>query len=194
MFLTCTAPATTLPFGMETLRLHCRIDEDDATQDDVLDVYAWAAVGQGEFETNRAWLDSEWTVTFDEFPMGNTAIVIPKSPCTEIVSVTYEDESYTETAFTDYRFTPSSLQSNGGQLFAELKPIGVWPADANVKITFRAGWPIDKFPKQLVQWILVKVSGKFEQREDLASATRKIAIPFPRHFIDSLLDAYYIPR
>jgi uncharacterized phiE125 gp8 family phage protein len=178
---------------MELLRLHCRIDEDDARDDSVLTLYAWASIRQGEFETNRVWLDSQWTMTVENFPQG--AIVIPKSPCTEVSGIVYVNDAGSESGFAEYSFAPSSQQWDGGRPYAVITPDAAWPEKvAGVTVTFRAGWLAGIFPQDLAQWILVKVAGRYEQREDLASATRKVAIPFPRHFADSLLDTWYLPK
>ena len=178
---------------MELLRLHCHIDEGDSDDDAILTLYSWAAIRQGEFESNRVWLDSGWTGKMDSFPVG--PIEIPKSPCTAISSITYTAGDGTESAFYEYSFSPSSLQWDGGNPYARVYPQSSgWQEGSGVTLTFRAGWSSALFPQDLTQWILVKVAAKFEQREDLASATRKIAIPFPRHFADSLLDAWYLPK
>jgi uncharacterized phiE125 gp8 family phage protein len=192
VILSCTGPAESLPFDMSLLRLHCRIDEDDNSYDSILELYARAAIRQGEFETNRVWQNSRWTGKLNSFPTG--AIMIPKSPCTGVSSIVYVATGGTEMDFSEFFFFPSSLEWGGGMPYAEVRPESGWPQGTDVTVTFQAGWPDDEFPSDMAQWLLVKVAGKFEQREDLASATRKIAIPFPRHFVDSLLDAWYLPR
>jgi uncharacterized phiE125 gp8 family phage protein len=194
VILSCVTPASALPFSMDLLRLQCRIDEDDDRDDPVLTLYAWAAVRQGEFETNRVWLDSGWEMALEQFPGGT--LVIPKTPCTEVTGITYTDSAgdRVQVSTDAYSFRPSPLVWDGGDSYAEIRPAQAWPAGTDVIVEFKAGWPADSFPQDMVQWMLVKVAGKFEQREDLASATRKIAIAFPRHFADSLLDPWYLPR
>lgn len=193
MFLSRTQP-TELPFEFAALKQHCRVDADYANDDVILTMYAWAAIRQGEFESNRVWVESEWTGELISFPL--RVIEIPKSPCTGIVSIEYTDSSGARQSLPDaeYVVSRSSLVSDGGRPYAMLTPVTAWPQGANVDITFKAGWSKDTFPQDLMEWIFVKVSSHYEQREDLASATRKIAIPFHRHFMDSVLDAYYLPR
>lgn len=191
MFLSRTPP-TELPFDFAALRRHCRVTS--SLDDEALKLYAWAAIRQGEFITNRVWAQCEWTGELDTFPAG--IIQIPKSPCTELTRITYKDANLTEHTLdeTAYRFMPSSLEWDGGRPFAGISSLGEWPAGENITITFKAGWPGQSLPEELKNWIFIKVSGKYEQREDLASATRKIAIPFPRNFADGLLDPYYLPK
>lgn len=192
MFLRCTAPAAELPFSLEDLKLHCRVDHDD--DDSILQLYARAAIRQGEFECNRVWQNSVWEGSISTFPSG--PIEIPRSPCTELISIKFVDDAQTlQTLSPDaYDFFPSSLEWDGGRPFAYVAPVSEWPAGSNVTLELRMGWPQDKFPDDLKEWIFIKVSSHYEQREDLASATRKISIEFPRHFASSLLDPYYLPR
>jgi len=195
MFLVRTPP-TTLPFEMAGLKLHCRVDAEEIRDDVILDMYAWAAIKAGEFSSNRVWVESDWTGEIDAFPRGTMPIVIPKSPCTAVSGISYVDAGGVDQVLdtSAYRFLPSSLESDGGRPYASIEPVTEWPSGTTVKVSFSAGWSKDIFPKELVQWTFVKVSSHYEQREDLASATRKIAIAFPRHFVDSLLDRFYLPR
>lgn len=187
------APQINLPFSLEDLKTHCRVDIDYIGDDNILEMYAWAAIGHGEFMSNRVWIDGSWKGILNVFPSGE--ITIPKTPCVSIQKITYIDSKGDIQNFTDYIFYPSSIVPGSGSSYASISPVTEWPLNASkVEISFNAGWPIDSFPQDLMQWIFVKVSSYYEQREDLASATRKIAIEFPRHFVDSLLDKYYLPR
>ncbi|MDL2315647.1 phage gp6-like head-tail connector protein [Desulfovibrio sp. OttesenSCG-928-A18] len=193
MFLTRTQP-TELPFEFAELKQHCRVDADYTDDDAILEMYAWAAIKQGEFSSNRVWVESEWTGELTSFP--RRVIEIPKSPCTEVSSIGFMNAAGARQTVPDseYVVSPSSLVSGGGRPYAMVTPVAAWPQGSNVDITFKAGWAKGSFPRDLMEWVFVKVSSHYEQREDLASATRKIAIAFPRHFVDSLLDAYYLPR
>jgi hypothetical protein len=216
MFLVCTQKASDLPFSMEVLRLHCRIDPDDDRDDAILRNYAWSVIRQGEFATNRIWLDSVWRAELPCFPdsanagcfagyaenwpvfnLAKRSIIIKLTPCTKINSITYKNASDAEVSFAGFAFKSSSLTWDGGRTYAEIElPAGTdaWPVGTDVIIDFRAGWPAAFFPEEFVTWILTKASGHFEQREDLASATRKMAIPMQRSFTDGFLDAYYLPK
>lgn len=192
MFLTRTQKPSALPFELALLKKHCRVST--SLDDAILEFYAWAAIRQGEFDTNRVWVESVWTAELDEFPRG--VIEIPLSPCTGVTSITYIDADG-ETQTLDpagYRVRPSSLEWDGGRPYALIASIGAWPVGSSVCITFKAGWEAQDLPEEMVQWTLIKVSSRYEQREDLASATRKIAIGFPRNFADALLDSYYLPK
>ncbi|MDR1489931.1 MAG: phage head-tail connector protein [Desulfovibrio sp.] len=195
MILSCVEPATILPFDIETLRLHCRLDADDDRDDEVLNLYAWAAIRQAEFTANRVFLSSEWEGKIADFHR-EKEIVIPKSPCTVVKSIIFQDVAGTEQALpnSEYVFTPSSMHWDGGNPYGSVKPITAWPEGVGAIITFVAGWDSDKVPHELVEWTLVTVAGHYEKRESLASATRKVAIPLDRMFWNGLLDAWYLPR
>ena len=192
MFLSAATPPSALPFELEALKSHCRVE--DPAEDAILELYAWAAIRQGEFATNRVWVQTEYKGELDFFPVG--ILEIPRSPCTEIVKITYVDENGVDQELLreSFIFRPSSLEWDGGRAFATIEPVGAWPVGTKVAFVFKSGWKEKTLPKELVQWIFIKVSGKFEQREDIASATRKIAIGFPRNFADALLDNYYMPK
>lgn len=194
MVVTCTRKATTLPFELAMLKQHCRVDSDYTDDDGILEMYAWAAIRQGEFETNRVWVQSQWRL--DSGAPISVAVEIPKSPATALTSVVSIDRQGAEhpVSVDGYRFMPSALDWDGGMPFAVVSPVGGWPEHRSLRFGFDAGWPGEAFPEELVQWLFVKVAGKYEQREDIASASRKLAVPFPRHFADSLLDHYYLPR
>ena len=193
MFLTRTKP-TILPFQIADLKQHCRVDADYTDDDVILKKYAWAAIRSGEFSSNRVWVDSEWTGEMDTFPRGG--FEVPKSPCTDVAGITFVDSHGVGQVLapTAYKFRRSSLEVGSGSVFARVDPVGAWPSGSDVVVSFKAGWPDGELPENLIGWIFVKVSSHYEQREDLASATRKIAIAFPRHFVDASLDEYYIPR
>lgn len=189
------AQPTELPFSLANLKRHCRIDASFTADDEILTMYAWAAVRNGEFITNRVWAGSEWSMTLEEFPLFNV-ISVPRSPCGGVISISYVDDNEIEQAVDPaaYRFTASSFEWDGGLPFGFIRASAGWPSGSNVTVKFMSGWPQGELPEELVQWSFIKISSKYEQREDLASAARKIAIGFPRNFADGLLDPWYLPK
>jgi len=209
-------PAT-LPIPLETIKLHCRVDDDK--DDDVLNIYAWGAIQQGEFLTNRVWSESLFTRTIDKFPRHTfprhmdvitrhtgtidkfprhtDEITITKSPCTKVNKIEYVDPAG-DTQVLDpgkYSFTGTSLEwEKSNRPYAVVSPVTRWPRGRNVTIDFLAGFPAGQLPEDLVQWAIITIAGKFDQRESLASASRKIAVSMPRVFHDGLLDRWYLPR
>lgn len=195
MILTRT-PATELPFTFEDLKRHCRIDASFIADDAILLMYAWAVVRNGEFLTNRIWSECAFTGTIDVRPEVGASITIPKSPCKVLSAITYAngngDENTLETYL--YRLLPSSFEWDGGRPYAKVEVAGEWPLSDRYTFSFKAGWPGTSLPQQMQQWCFVKVSSYYEQKEDLASATRKVVAGLDRSFIDSLLDPYYLPK
>ena len=59
-------------------------------------------------------------------------------------------------------------------------------------LTVRAGYPAERFPEPIRQWMLVRIGTLDEQRESFAvGATLN---EFGRSFVDCLLDPYVVTR
>lgn len=191
-----------LPVRFDVIKRHCRVDSDWTLDDNLIMLYAMAAVRHGESLTGRVWGLSLFEL---ETEANGNKIVLPRSPVLSVSKVSFKGESEEE-LFTDFSFMPSTILPDSNPFrdvgeddpwLAYIESLS-WPS-STLKISFSAGWeePYDPgiqsplaFPEDLAQWIVVKISSHYEQREDLASATRKMAIGFPRDFADSMLDPY----
>ena len=57
-------------------------------------------------------------------------------------------------------------------------------------LTVRAGYPADRFPEPIRQWMLVRIGTLYEQRESFAVGAN--FNQFDRTFVDCLLDPYVV--
>lgn len=175
---------------MALIKQHCRVNFDK--EDALLLLYAQAAVEHGQSLTAKVWGETEFE--FSGFNVGwNGILTLPRSPATEIITILYYDESGQEQEFSDYGFTPSTLfpDTNPSIEVGDRDPwdgilvSGAWPEHPIVR--FKAGWPATEMPEAFVQWALVKIAGKYAQREDISG---KQASQSPPDFVDNLLNPY----
>lgn len=57
-------------------------------------------------------------------------------------------------------------------------------------LTVRAGYPAERFPEPVRQWMLVRIGTLYEQRESFAVGAN--FNQFDRAFVDCLLDPYVV--
>lgn len=177
-----------LPFDLEIIKNHCRIDADFPGDDSLLELYAEALVDRGEALTNRRWRLSEYTMKIEN--PAKDEYEIPITPCNQIIAVEVVRGGTSEIVL-DYAFRPSANIPDGGRAYATIS--GSFIGADSLLIKFIAGWDKDSIPKAFVYWVSLRAASMYEQRETIASATRKIAIELPRTFGDGLLDNWYIP-
>lgn len=186
-----------LPFALADLKVHCRIDAGYTGDDALITRYAWAAIKNGQNITLKTWVQTEYELVIEGEEKTSTGeILLPVSPATEIVSVSYSGAEG-QVVNPEYAFTPSTIipNSNPRLEVSARDPWDAilqceWPGYSALTVTFKAGWPEPDFPEEFIQWLFVKIAGKYEQREDIASASRKMAVEFPADFADNLLNPY----
>ncbi|WP_418217439.1 head-tail connector protein [Bilophila wadsworthia] len=174
-------PPAAEPVTLEMARLHTRAEavEDDA----LLTVLITAARQQGEGVTRRVFGESVWVVETGPltFPFR-----LPLVPCTAVASVTVGGEAVDAGL---YGFTPSGLSPQESPLRAAFIPGPDFPQGETV-LTVRAGYPADRFPEPIRQWMLVRIGTLYEQRESFAVGAN--FNQFDRTFVDCLLDPYVV--
>ena len=88
-----------------------------------------------------------------------------------------------------YGFTPSGLSPQESPLRAAFIPTPDFPQGETV-LTVRAGYPAERFPEPIRQWMLVRIGTLYEQRESFAVGSN--FNEFGRSFVDCLLDPYIV--
>ena len=88
-----------------------------------------------------------------------------------------------------YGFTPSGLSPQESPLRAAFIPGPDFPQGETV-LTVRAGYPAERFPEPIRQWMLVRIGTLYEQRESFAVGSN--FNEFGRSFVDCLLDPYVV--
>ena len=174
-------PPAAEPVTLEMARLHTRAEavEDDA----LLTVLITAARQQGEGVTRRVFGESVWEV--ETGPL-TSPFRLPLVPCMAVESVTVGGEAVDAGL---YGFTPSGLSPQESPLRAAFIPGPDFPQGKTV-LTVRAGYPAERFPEPIRQWMLVRIGTLYEQRESFAVGAN--FNQFDRTFVDCLLDPYVV--
>ena len=87
-----------------------------------------------------------------------------------------------------YGFVPSGVELRE-PIRAVFTPGPDFPQGKTV-LTVRAGYPAERFPEPIRQWMLVRIGTLYEQRESFAVGSN--FNEFGRSFVDCLLDPYVV--
>ena len=175
-------PSAAEPVTLEMARLHTRAEavEDDA----LLRMLITAARVQAEDFTRRVLGESVWEVETGSLA---ESLRLPLVPCTVVESVTVDGETVDAGR---YDFTSSGLSPQESPLRALFTPSPEFPQGVTV-LRVKAGYPADRVPVPILQWMLVRIGTLYEQRESFAVGSS--FNEFGRSFVDCLLDPYVIP-
>lgn len=182
------------PITVAQAKLHARVSGTD--EDDLFPILIAAARSHGESMTRRAFVQQTLELTLDAFPVRGGGIELPRPPFGEVVSIKYDDLDYAEQTLDPSTYTVlDASDSVPPKLFPA--PNTLWPVASGVpgavRIRYTAGYPIFAVPEDIVVWLLVRVTGLYEQRENFVLGTSGNAVvPMGRTFIDALLDPYTI--
>lgn len=174
-------PAVTLA----QIKAHLRISGAD--EDELLTLYAAAAVKACEHELGRALVQQTWELAIDAFPEAEIELPMPR--VLSVVSVDYFDTTGTQ----------QTLPSNRYSLDADKLPGWLFPADGTewpetydmanaVRIRFLAGYgaTASSVPINVVQWLLMRIGTAYKMRETVAGGS---LAEVPGRFVDGLLDS-----
>lgn len=181
---------TAEPVSLETAKAHCKVTHTD--EDALIAALIVSARREVENRTRRQIMTATYDLTLDAWPL---EIALPRPPLQSVESITYMDTDGETRTLGAERYV---VMNDSDSVPAQIVPADgeVWPATkarpGAVVIRFMAGWTTaDDVPEELKQWILLRVSGLFEHREDVAKQGE--VEPVGR-YVDSLLDAYTIPE
>jgi len=194
MSLILITPPVKEPVTLEQAKKQCVIEASFTDDDDLLNRLITVVRIHGENTSGRQFVEAEYDLKLNGFPAGSEAIELPRPPFQSITSFSYVDadgEDQTLEENTDFEVDDTGL-------CAKINPVDSWPTGAkSLTIRFKTGWPLDSgeptTPEPIKQWILVKVSTFYENREDKAVGVRLDVAAMPRTFIDTYLDMYSVP-
>lgn len=192
-----TAPAVE-PISLAEARLHLRIDDDNTTDDALIELLITAAREQAEHELGRRLITQTWDMVLDAFPGNSEAIelhwdlVKPAS----IAQITYLDTSGVVQTMDpgDYELDPHSLP---GYVFPAA---GVnWPGDVadsanavKVRVVCGFGAAGSDVPATIREWIKLQLGALYRNREAF-----QVGVPvaeLPGRFTERLLDGHRVYR
>lgn len=169
--LTRTVAPASEPLTASETRTWCRIDSDDASQDDVLTVLISDARERCERITSRSLITQTWRLAIDDWPAGVEAITLPRgAPLQSVTSVEYQETAgvYTTLSASDYVV---DIASEPGRVLPAAGLTWNWgavatPATAVVMVTYVAGYGLAAaVPKDIKRALLACVSHCYHNRE-----------------------------
>lgn len=205
-----TAPASE-PITLAEAKAQCSVSADFTSDDALLSAMIAAARGHAEHLTGRALVTQTWELVLDEFPridvsrLGHGreyvsgAIELPRAPLQSVESVKYIDPDGVEQTM-----DPAAYRVDTDSLVGRVYPVAAWPDTAtdrhdSVRIRYVAGWPMSEDaepvwtgPKEIAQWMLIRVASLYAQRESFVVGT--IKYDMGRDFVDGLLDRWVVPE
>ena len=189
MSLTLITPPAVEPVSLADMRVQCRIDAADTSEDALLAIYITAARMAAEHELQRALINQTWELRIDAFP--DAEIRLDKAQARSITSVLYVDAAGALQTLSSGAYVLDSNTAPGWLLPADGTS---WPDTDDVanavRVQFVAGFgaAADAVPANVRAWILVTAATLYAQREAIDLAGKAVALP--GRFIDRLLDEH----
>lgn len=203
MALRVITPPVCEPITVAQAKLHARVD--GTSEDALFPILIAAARSHGEQMTGRAFVRQTVELTLDGFPGIDGSIELPTPPLGEVLSVKYDDADGVEQTLDPLAYDAEQASDS---VPAEMTPVVLWPTTRpgkrSVCIQYTAGWPVtgtgtelDPYvattPQEIIAWLLVRVTGLYEQRENFVLGTSGNAVvPMGRSFVDALLDPFTV--
>ena len=173
-------PPESEPVTLEQAKGFVRVDTD--ADDALLSLLITAARQEAEAITGRALGESTWAISL---PSLSGMLEVALVPCTELVGAAVDGMAVKPE---QYGFVPSGMALRE-PLRAAFVPGPDFPQGETV-LTVRAGYPAERFPEPIRQWMLVRIGTLYEQRESFAVGSN--FNEFGRSFVDCLLDPYVV--
>lgn len=187
-FTLSSAPATE-PITTAEAKTHLRVDSSD--DDTYIGLLIIAARRWVEQTHGLALVTQTWDGSIDQFPSGDSPIVIPKFPLVSVSSVTYYDDDLS----TSTVFSSASYQVDAAKRPPRivLKSSVSWPTDglrlsSGVVVRFVAGFgAASAVPDDIKHAIKLLVGQMYQNREPEVVGASVAPIQFA---IDALLAPY----
>jgi len=177
-----TPVTSTRVVTLAEIKLQLRLDSDDTSEDDLLNMYIDAATEKFEKETRRSLLTKTYTYTLDNFPDTTynnpyAEIELPYSPATAITSIYYKDYDGTSTLYSSSYYT-----LNTGTEPSTVSPATSWPTVGDysgaVTITYTAGYgPSATNISDLAKHAIILLVGHWYENREASTGLRLNEVP-----------------
>lgn len=202
-----TVPPAIEPVTLADAKNHLRLDADLTADDTLVSMLIGAARRYAESYTGRSFITQGWQLVLDAFPgpgclgvpwgtpysIPPTAIQLERGTVQSVGPISYLDMSgvwqtmdpatyVAELSGCPARITPT---------FGRIWPIPL-PQIGSVKVAYTAGYGdvATNVPEGIRQWILMRLSTLYRNREDVAVLTKGKVEELP--YVDALLDPYRV--
>lgn len=183
--LKTVTPPTSEPVTLSVAKAHLKVT--DANEDALIASLIVTARREAENRTRRQLMTATYDLTLDAFP---ATIELPRPPLQSVTSITYVDADGATQTLAAEKYT---VVNDSDGVPARIVPAvdEVWPATkavpAAVVVRYVAGWAgADDVPEPIKQWMLLRIGGLYEQREDVGD------VQSVGRYVDCLLDAYTV--
>lgn len=198
MPLVVITPLDEEPVTLDEIKGQCRVDLDEADQDELLWRHAVSARQWIEQITGRALAEQTFELVLDRFPGGCTRvhesgritgpfIYLPRTPLIDVVSITYIDDTGASQTMdsADYIVDTDSVPARVTPAYDEVWPTTQFRINA-VRVRFRAGYANDSptpeyLPEPLKDALLLRIQELYD------------GVDFGKT-IDALIEPYRIRR
>lgn len=175
--LRVTVAPTVEPVTLEEAKLHLRVDDDNTTEDDLIESLITVAREHAEAFTNRAFLQQTLRMKMDEFPC---VIQLPRPQLISVSSIQYVD-----TAGVTQTLSASLYRVDSDSDPARITPAygQSWPSTQDitgaVTVTYVAGYgaAATAVPTGIRQAILMLIGTLYENREDIIAGVSAMELP-----------------
>lgn len=165
--VTVVTPPASEPVSRAEAKLDLRLNDDDQTEDELIDEYIAAAREHVENTTWRALTTQTLEAAFDRWPQGSE-LVLPRPPLQSVTSITYTDADGVETVWDGANYIVDTRRQPGRIVLASGKS---WPAGAlqpvnGVVVRYVAGYgEPSAVPALYKKAIKLLVGEMYEHRE-----------------------------
>ena len=198
--------------GLEPLTLaeaknHLRVDSDLTQDDALITMLIGAARRYAEMYCGQSFISQGWRLVADSFPgagcMGvpwgsvyslpGNALLLERGPVISITSITYVamDGTTQTMPSTDYVADLTGPLPRVTPVFGKIWPIPL-PQIGSVSVNYTAGYGTTaaSVPEGIRQWMLLRITTLYRNREEVAILGRGKVVPLP--YVDALLDPYRV--
>jgi uncharacterized phiE125 gp8 family phage protein len=186
-------PPVAEPLSLEEVKLHCRLDETDVTEDSLLNDLIVAAREHVEALVSRALMTQTIQLVLDGWP---AVIELPRPPVQSLSSITYTDYLGTATVVpsTDYYVDDDNEPARVLLEYGKSWPTATLRGSGAIVVEYVAGYGDEStdIPQSILQAMLLLVGHWYETREAV-SDTKFVAgqkeVPFA---VTALLAPYRV--
>jgi uncharacterized phiE125 gp8 family phage protein len=183
-----SAPARE-PVGVDEAKVYLRVEH--SVDDDLIGMLIGAARRYAESFCGRSFITQSWLLTLDGFD--GCPVRLERGDVLSVDSITYQsmDGAWVTMPSTDYVADLSGALPRITPVFGKPWPITL-PQIGSVRIAYTAGYGAApaSVPEGIRHWILMRLAGLYENREEVVVLNRGKVDPLP--YVDALLDPYRI--
>jgi uncharacterized phiE125 gp8 family phage protein len=192
-------PVSTEPVSLAEARLHLRIDDDNTADDDLISALIVAAREMAEHHTRCALAPQTLEMALDHFPgfpgwhlhhrrhlplpPEDSSFELAMPPVASVASIKYTDPQGTEQTLDPSKYAVSPY-GNGAKIYPTYG--NVWPLTQHipdaVRVRYDTGYGRDGgpvVPRAAKSAILLLVGHLYENRQEVVTDTRAVAVQMP---------------